>query len=113
MKQGEIYLVDLCAGVGLEASGQQLVVVVSSDVVNASFLPVTVALVLPAAGNPPPQVYRVLVPPAESGLSADVVVHCLQLRSLDQSRFPGVPTGVLSQTKVADVEKALHAVFRV
>jgi mRNA interferase MazF len=94
-------------------SGQQLVVIVSSDVVNASFLPVTVAFVLPAAGNPPPQVYRVLVSPAESGLNMDVVVHCLQLRSLDQSRFPASPTGVLSRAKVADVEKALHAVFRV
>jgi mRNA interferase MazF len=113
VKLGEIYLIDLGAGVGLEAKGQQLVVVVSSDVVNASFLPVTVALVLPAAGNPPPQVYRVLVSPAESGLSADVVIHCLQLRSLDQSRFPAAPTGMIASTKLKDIEKALSAVFRV
>jgi mRNA-degrading endonuclease toxin of MazEF toxin-antitoxin module len=113
VKQGEIYLVDLGTGLGLEASGQQLVVVVSSDVVNVSFLPVTVALVIPAAGNPPPQVYRVLVSPTESGLSADVVIHCLQVRSLDQSRFPASPTGALSQTVIEDVKNALHAVFRV
>jgi len=113
VKQGEIYLVDLDPVIGLEAGGKQLVVIVSTDSINASFLPVTVALVRDATGASLPRVFSVLVPAAESGLIADVVVDCLHLRSLDQSRFPALPTGVISTAKLKDVEKALRAVFRV
>jgi len=110
---GEIYLVDLDPVVGLEAGGKQLVVVISTDSINASFLPVTVALVRDAVGTSSPRVYSVFVPATESGLTADVIVDRLQVRSLDQSRFPASPAGVRSPARVKDVEKALHAVFRV
>jgi mRNA interferase MazF len=106
VKQGEIYLVDLDPVVGSEAGGKNLVVV-STDAIGATFLPVTVALVRDAAGMPSLRIFGVLVPAAESGLTTDVVADCLQVRSLDRSRFAGSPPGVLSRATSKDVEKAL------
>lgn len=112
MKQGEIYRVNLDPVVGHEIGGENLVVIVSNNTINNSFLPLTVVPLVDAAGIPP-QVYGVLVAAAESGLSLDVVANCLQVRALDQSRFTGAPEGSLSPTAMKAVEQALQRVFRV
>lgn len=113
MKQGEIYLVDLDPVVGLELGGEQFVVVVSNDIINASFLPVTVVPARVAANSSPLRVTGVHIPAAESGLTIDVDVDCVYARSLDRSRFPASPVGMLSAGKIKDVEKAIHFVVRV
>jgi mRNA interferase MazF len=112
VKQGEIYRVNLDPVVGHEIGGENLVVVVSNNSINNSFLPLTVVPLVDAAGKPS-QVFSALVPAAESGLSLDVVANCLQVRVLDQSRFTGAPEGVLSHTAMKAVEKALHKVLQV
>lgn len=113
MTQGEIYLVDLDPVVGLEASGKQLVVVVSNNSINASFLPALVVPVYDATGRPAPRQIGVFVPAAESGLTTDVVVDCLQVRALDRSRFPASPVATLPAARLKDIEKSMHYVFRV
>jgi mRNA interferase MazF len=99
VKQGEVYSVDLDPVIGLEIGGNQLVVIVSNNAVIGSILPVTVALVRDAATSPLVRVTGVSVPAAESGLGIDVIVDCLQLRTLDQSRFPTPPAGSLLTSK--------------
>ncbi|AMV23137.1 mRNA interferase EndoA [Gemmata sp. SH-PL17] len=113
MKQGEIYLVNLDPIIGLELGGAQFVIIVSNDIINASFLPVTVVPARDAADGPVPRVTGVYVPSVESGLAIDVVADCLQLRALDRSRFVDPPVGTLSPTKLKDVERAIHFAVRV
>ena len=112
MKQGEVYLVDLGPVAGLELGGQQLIVVVSNDIINASSLPVVVVPALDAADSPPMRVLGVFVSASESSLSVDVVVNCLHVRSLDQGRFPNSPVGEVPASRLKDIEKALQFIFR-
>lgn len=113
MKQGEIYRVSFDPATGHEFGGEYLVVIVSSNRINNSFLPVVVVPLTDATGVPPPRVYGTLIAAAESGLSHDVIAECLQVRVLDQSRFLGTPEGAFSYTAMKAVEKSLQKVLEV
>ena len=54
---------------------------------------------------------NVRVSPAESGLSLDIVFFCFQVRSIDRSRFPGSPSGMLSSIKMEEVETSVRYVL--
>jgi mRNA-degrading endonuclease toxin of MazEF toxin-antitoxin module len=113
-RRGEVYYLDLGPGFGREPGGTRVVVVVSNDQIDASSLPVTVTVtVAREETHDPLRVYGVLAPAADSGLGRDVLVDCLQLRSLDPGRFPPAAVGSLSPRMFKGVEGAIHRVVRV
>jgi len=63
-----------------------------------------------AANIPRDYPTNIRVTARESGLPKDTVFLCFQVRSLDPSRF-GVPSGVLPETRMADIERALRLVL--
>jgi mRNA interferase MazF len=93
VRRGEIYLVDLGPGVGREASGLHPVVVMSDDVYLTNPLAVVVVPAVDAANIN--AAVGVLVTAAESGLSSDISVLARQPRTLDPSRFPEHPAGIV------------------
>jgi mRNA interferase MazF len=111
MTRGEVYFVDLDPVIGHEQYGRRPVVVVSNDFLNA--LPLVVAVVpgTKAANVRGSYQNNVFVPAGEAGLTMDTVFLCLQIRSLDHSRFPAHPAGSLSPARMAKIEDALRYVL--
>lgn len=108
IQRGEIYFVNLSPVQGREQAGQRPVLVVSIDAINR--LPLVVTVVVGTKGENVTRDYatNVRVLSDESGLPLETVFLCFQLRSLDASRFPGAPTGRLSERALANVEDALR-----
>jgi mRNA interferase MazF len=108
IKRGEIYFVDLNPVVGREQAGLRPVLVLSSDQINQ--LPLVVTVVIGTKGANIARTYAstVRVPAAESGLPLETVFLCFQIRSLDSSRFPGQPDGILSDAYMDKVETAVR-----
>lgn len=108
VQRGEIYFVDLNPVQGREQAGRRPVLVVSADAINR--LPLVVTVVVGTKGDNLPRDYpmNVRVPAAESGLPVETVFLCFQLRSLDPTRFVGVPAGKLSGAVLERVEAAVR-----
>jgi mRNA interferase MazF len=104
IQRGEIYFVNLNPVRGREQAGSRPVLVLSIDAVNQ--LPLVVTVVVRTKGTNVTRDYptKVRVPPSESGLPAETVFLCFQLRSLDPARFPPVPAGRLSAPFLVQVE---------
>ncbi|HXL69742.1 MAG TPA: type II toxin-antitoxin system PemK/MazF family toxin [Rhizomicrobium sp.] len=113
IKWGEIYFVSLDPAKGREQAGKRPVLVVSSDIINAQPLVVTVA-----AGTDSKNLSRnyptnIRVTAAESGLPKDTVFLCFQVRSLHHTRFRepiARRVGALPLERMAEVEDALRRV---
>lgn len=95
MLRGEIYVVDLGPPFGNERGGTRPVVVVTSDLHNQP--PYIVAVVLGEDAATLSAKAGVLVPASESGAPIDIVFFTNQIRTLDPSRFPPQPVGVVPQ----------------
>jgi mRNA interferase MazF len=114
IKRGEIYSVSLDPAKGREQAGKRPVLVVSSDILNAQPLVVTVV-----AGTDSKNVSRdyptnIRVTAAESGLPKDTVFLCFQVRSLDHERFRqsiARRVGLLPPRRMLEVEEALRRVL--
>lgn len=108
IQRGEIYFVNLNPVQGREQSGQRPVLVVSSDAINR--LPLVVTVVVGTKGENIPNDYptNMRIPAHESGLVMETVFLCFQMRSLDHSRFPSIPVGRLSDTRMKQVDEILR-----
>ena len=106
--RGQIYFVNLNPVQGREQAGQRPVSVLSINEINR--LPLVVTVIVGTKGNNLSRDYptNVRVAPEESGLPLETVFLCFQVRSLDSRRFPDQPTGVLSPTKMEEVESAVR-----
>jgi mRNA interferase MazF len=116
--RGEIYFVSLDPVVGHEQRGRRPVLVVSADSINR--LPLVVTVVVGTDASKVPQDYptNVRVSAADTGLPMDTVFYCMQIRSLDHSRFvdpvrPGTitPAGSMPKRKMTEIEGALRYVL--
>ena len=110
ISRGHIYFVRLDPTHGREQAGCRPVLVVSVDSINRQPLVVTVVVGTDAANIPRDYPTNVRVTARESGLPKDTVFLCFQVRSLDPSRF-SVPSGILPETRMADIERALRLVL--
>ena len=108
IQRGEIYFVDLNPVTGREQAGRRPVLVVSSDKINR--LPLVVTVVVGTKGDNMPRDYdtNVRVPAAVTGLSAETVFLCFQIRSLDPSRFTGPPAGNLPSAWLQQIENRIR-----
>jgi mRNA interferase MazF len=107
VKRGEIYVVDLGPSVGNERGGTRSVVVVSDDVSN--LYPYVIAVIVGEDTTTVAGKAGVLVPTAESGALADLVFLTHQVRTLDPSRFPAQPCGVVPPHLLSKITLALKA----
>jgi mRNA interferase MazF len=108
MKRGEIYFVNLDPVVGREQSGHRPVLVVSIDAINSAPLVVTVVPGTAGANIRKDYPHSVRIPASATGLPAETVFLCFQIRALDESRFPYHPVGTLPDDWMATIEDALR-----
>ncbi len=108
IQRGQVYFVNLNPVKGREQAGQRPVLVISIDQINKLPLVVTVAVGTKCANLQRDYLTNVRVPVEESGLPLETVFLCFQLRSLDAKRFTGEPAGVISESKIQEVEKAIR-----
>lgn len=108
IRRGEIYFVDLNPTKGREQFGRRPVLVLSIDAINR--LPLVVTVVVGTKGENITRDYptNVRVSAEESGMSAESVFLCFQIRSLDSGRFPGRRAGRVSGETLARIENAVR-----
>jgi mRNA interferase MazF len=102
--RSQIYFVNLNPTAGREQSGTRPVLVLSINDINRLPLVVTVIVGTKGANIPRDHPTNVRVDPSESGLPMETVFLCFQLRSLDSSRFPDQPVGMLPPEKMEEIE---------
>ncbi len=102
--RSQIYFVNLNPTAGREQSGTRPVLVLSINDINRLTLVVTVVVGTKGANIPRDYPTNVRVDPYGSGLTMETVFLCFQLRSLDSSRFPDQPVGMLSPEKMEEIE---------
>ena len=113
ISRGHIYFVNLSPARGREQAGRRPVLVVSADAINRQ--PLVVTVVPGTSGKNVARDYavNVRVGAKETGLPAETVFLCFQLRSLDPERFVdprtgvAVPAGSMPAERMADVDAAL------
>lgn len=96
IRRGDIYFVDLDPTRGREQKGRRPVLVVSVDAINSQPLVVTVVVGTDAINVPRDYPVNARLAASQTGLPADTVFLCFQIRSLDPSRFLP-PAGELLQ----------------
>lgn len=113
MLRGEVYFVDLAPVQGREQGGRRPVLVVSSDVINAK--PLVVTVIPGSRGIKIPNDYpsNVRVMRGEANLPEDTVFMAFQIRALDAARFRDAPTGVLGKDRMSEVDRAIRYVLNV
>jgi mRNA interferase MazF len=84
------------------------VLVLSSDAINQ--LPLVITVVIGTKGQNVSRDYptNVRVSAQDSGLPIETVFLCFQVRSLDPSRFPDQPAGILPDATMQKVEDAVR-----
>lgn len=108
IRRGEVYFVNLNPSVGREQAGSRPVLVLSSDDINQKPLVITVVIGTKGANILVDYPSNVRVPANESGLPMETVFLGFQIRSLDKSRFPSQPAGVLPDHCMRQVEEAVR-----
>jgi len=111
IRRGHVYFVSLDPVRGREQAGRRPVLVVSDDTINRQPLVVTVVVGTASANVTTDYPTNVRVTAEESGLPADTVFLCFQIRSLDPQRFHDEPAGALPPDKMREVEDALRLVL--
>jgi len=117
INRGQIYFVNLSPTQGREQAGYRPVLVVSVDVINRQ--PLVVAVVVGTSAKNVPRDYptNVRVTAKETGLAADTVFLCFQIRSLDPARFLDPKThhpnlaGTMPPSRMTEVENTLKLVL--
>ena len=119
IRRGDIHFVTLGPTQGREQAGRRPVLVVSVNAINRQPLVVTVVPGTDAANVTRDYPTNVRVGARETGLPADTVFLCFQLRSLDPARFADPRThavlaaGRMPEAAMVRVEEALRLVFGV
>jgi mRNA interferase MazF len=111
LERGQIYFVNLNPTQGKEQSGSRPVLILSVDEINRKQMVITVIPGTKGANIKRDFVTNVRVSTAESGLEIETVFLCFQVRSLDPSRFPENPVGMLSPNKMREVEASVRYVL--
>jgi mRNA interferase MazF len=108
VRRGEVYFVNLDPVQGREQAGNRPVLVLSTDAINQ--LPLVVTVVVGTKGENVVRDYdtNVRVPAAESGLPAETVFLCFQIRSLDPGRFPNAPAGKVGGKTLKKIERTVR-----
>ena len=108
IERGDIYLVDLNPVQGREQAGRRPVLILSVNAINR--LPLVVTVVIGRKGENVVRDYPTndRISSAESGLPMETVFLCFQLRSLDPSRFSGLPAGKVSGVTLNKIETAVR-----
>jgi mRNA interferase MazF len=108
LRRGEVYFVNLNPVQGREQSGQRPVLIISNNSINQ--LPLVVTVVVGTKGENIRQDYptNVRIAAKDSGLPMETVFLCFQIRSLDSSRFPDKPAGILTELSLNKIEDALR-----
>ena len=113
----QIYFVNLHPRRGREQAGRRPVLVVSANAINRQPLVVTVVVGTRSSNVPKDYPTNVRVTAKETGLAADTVFLCFQIRSLDPSSFLNPKThrpelaGIMPAARMADVDHALRLVL--
>lgn len=108
IQRGQIYFVNLNPVKGREQSGQRPALVISTDRINELPLVVTVIVGTKGANLSRDYSTNVRVSIEESGLPLETVFLGFQVRSLDASRFSQKPAGVISNSKMIEIENAVR-----
>ena len=111
LERGQIYFVNLNPTQGKEQSGARPALILSVDEINRKQMVITVIPGTKGANIKRDFVTNVRVSTAESGLEMETVFLCFQVRSLDPSRFPESPVGMLSPNKMREVEASVRYVL--
>jgi len=117
ISRGDIYFANLDPTKGRDQAGYRPVLVVSADAINRQPLVVTVVIGTDAKNVPHDYPTNVRVTARETGLPKDTVFLCLQVRSLDPSRFYDPKTkrpllaGTLPRRRMEEVDGALKLVL--
>lgn len=104
IKRGEIYRVDWSPGRGSEQSGLRPALVIQNDVGN-KFSPTTIVAAITTAPEKP-YPFMVRITASESGLPRDSMINLAAILTIHQTRLRD-KCGELSQTKMAEVDKAI------
>ncbi len=108
MRRGEIYFVDFDPRIGREQGGRRPAPVLSIDAINGRPLVVTVVPGTDSANVRRDYPHTVRLASTETGLPAETVFLCFQLRALDHSRFPNRPAGHLSAAGMRQVNQSVR-----
>lgn len=106
IRRGEIYWVDWSPGRGSEQSGRRPALVIQNDIGN-QYSPTTIIAAVSTQAPPKSYPFHVRITPTESGLSADSVIKCEQIITIDKDRL-GERIGSIPVARMRDVENALH-----
>ena len=108
LRRGEIWEVDWSPGRGSEQTGVRPSLIVQRDTGNRSTsYPNTIVAALSTHGRQIPFHVRIR-PSATNGLKVDSYVKCEQLTTISKARLNGKPWGQLSESEMAQVDKALR-----
>jgi mRNA-degrading endonuclease toxin of MazEF toxin-antitoxin module len=106
MLRGEIHSVDLGKGRGRERIGKHFAVVVSDDFSNS--LQWTIVIVPGVDASQSPRLRSgILIPASESRAPVDIRFLPIHIRSVDSSRFPSQPIGLVPSARMVDLDVAL------
>ena len=108
IERGEIYFVDLDPSQGREQAGRRPVLVLSSNWINRLPLVVTVVAGTKGANLSRDFQSNVRLSPEDTGLDAETVFLCFQLRAVDTTRFPPKPAGRATKAAMTAIEKAVR-----
>lgn len=106
MRRGEVWLADLDPTRGRELRGQRPVLIVSTDLFNASINGLVMAV--PFAARRHGVMNHVEVRPPEGGLRSVSFAMCEQIRSLSVDRMRGRVLGLVSDTVLDEVSYHLR-----
>ena len=105
-RRGEIYWLELTAGIGSEQAGRRPVLIVQNDVGNQAS-PTTIVTAITSQTRRRPFPMHVRFTASESGLPSDGTVLCEQIQTVDQTRL-GRLAGGLGEARMAEVDWALR-----
>ena len=108
-EKGEVHSVDLVPTVGGGIKKLRPAVIVSNNVLNASYPVVVVCPITDSTGKKSP--IHILLAEKEGGLKKESVVHCGQIRTVDKGRLLE-KIGNLSAEKMREIETGIkHVLF--
>lgn len=111
IKRGQIYYANLEPVKGSEQGGSRPVLIIQNDVGN-TYSPTTIIAVITSSQSKTVLPTHIEISTAASGLPADSVVLCEQIRTIDKRRLGGY-VGYLSTAKLRDVNEALRISMRI
>ena len=114
IQRGEVYWVDWEPARGGEQAGRRSALVVSNNIAN-EHAPVIILAAMTTRRPSRPFPFLVEVTAAETQLSRDSTINCLQLMTIDRGRLaapsggPPRAAGRISASRLPDVDRALKA----